>query len=65
MIEIRRFHLKVISSLSINISAGFMILALTTKDLRVLTSEILFVIVFTMVSLKIEETLEDYYNDKF
>jgi len=64
MIEIRPFHLKVISSLSINISAGFMILALTTKDLRVLTSEILFVIVFTMVSLKIEETLEDY-NDKF
>lgn len=64
MTELRRFHLKVISSLSINISAGFMILALTTKDMRVLTSEILFVIVFTMVSLKIEEILEDY-NDKF
>ncbi len=59
MIELRRFHLKVLSSLSINISAGFMILALTTKDLRVLTSEIVFVIVFTMISLRIEELLEE------
>ena len=64
MIELRPFHLKIMSSLCVNIAAGFIVLAITTNDLRILTGEILFAIVCIMFAFKFEQALEEYY-DKF
>lgn len=62
MIELRPFHLKVMSSLLVNVAAGFVILAVTANDSRILTGEILFAIVCMLFAFKFEQALEDYYD---
>ncbi|OGH18975.1 MAG: hypothetical protein A2868_00650 [Candidatus Levybacteria bacterium RIFCSPHIGHO2_01_FULL_40_15b] len=59
MIELQPFHLKVMSSLLINVAAGFIVLAITTNDLRILTSEIFFAIVCILFAFKFEQAMEE------
>ena len=63
-IELRTFHLKVLSSLFTNIGAGFILLTLGARDLRVLTGEIFFAILCITIAFKLQRALEEYY-DKF
>ncbi len=58
VIEVRPFHLRVFSSLLVNIAAGFILLLLTSTTVPALTLDILGASICIFVALKMEQRLE-------
>ena len=52
-------HLRVFSAILSNLSAGFAVLALGTKDQIILTSDIIATILCAIIAVKIEKILEE------
>lgn len=57
--EVKPSLLKVVSALLVNISAGFLFLLLTTRDINVLTAIVVLVILSLSLSVKIEDIREE------
>lgn len=57
-IFIRPFHLKILSALSINLAAGFLLTLPVITHSLVLTGNVFFAIVSIAVALRAEQTLE-------
>lgn len=58
-IEVRPFHLRVFSSLFVNIAAGFILLLLTSTTTLALTLDILGATITLLFALKAEKLLEE------
>lgn len=57
-VQIRPFHLRVFSSLSLDIAAGFILLAIGSRDVVSLIVDVFFAIFLVYISLRLEEILE-------
>ena len=58
-VELKPFHLRVISSLLVNLAAGLILLTFTSRDIIVLIMTGSLAILFIMLSMRIEKILED------
>lgn len=58
-IEIDAWHLKVLSSISSNLAAGFIILAIGASNELVLISNLTLTVICVIISIKTEKTLEN------
>lgn len=58
-IILKPFHLRVISAFLINIAAGVTLLLFTVRDIFVLTASVFSIILCIVISLKIEEVLDN------
>lgn len=58
-IKLNSPHLRVFSAIFSNLAAGFIILALGTKDQIILISDIIAAIFCVIISIRIEKILEE------